>query len=334
MSVVSRQGEWGHFALSLVTAGALIVVIALAAAHFLDPYDTGRSPLVQRPGVRPQGPRTAGASRGRDLAFNAAVFGNSRIQLLSPERLNGITGLSFVQLSVPGTGPKEQLTLIQWFMRHHPDARALVIGADKNWCTADPAMRSEHPFPYWLYSPDLLEYALGLLRSDVLQELPRRLGYLFAEHPARARPDGYWDYELNYAALGFDRDPAWTRLDLPSPANVLENTTGRFPAAERLRELASALSPRVKLAVVFPPIYARLLPKSGTMAEAAEAACKGALAGAVAGQPNAVVIDWRRDRPLLNDPGQFFDGTHYRRPVAEALEQELGAALTGAGRNF
>ena len=140
ISVVSRQGEWGHFALSLVTAGALIVVIALAAAHFLDPYDTGRSPLVQRPGVRPQGPRQPGG-RGRDLAFNAAVFGNSRIQLLSPERLNGITGLSFVQLSVPGTGPKEQLTLIQWFMRHHPDARALVIGADKNWCTADPAMR-------------------------------------------------------------------------------------------------------------------------------------------------------------------------------------------------
>jgi hypothetical protein len=135
----------------------MIVMTALAAAFVLDPYDTGRSALVERPGVRPQGPRTAGASRGRDLAFNAAVFGNSRIQLLSPERLNGITGLSFVQLSVPGTGPKEQLTLIQWFMRHHPDARALVIGADKNWCTADPTMRSEHPFPYWLYSPNFLE---------------------------------------------------------------------------------------------------------------------------------------------------------------------------------
>jgi hypothetical protein len=312
----------------------MIVMTALAAAFVLDPYDTGRSALVERPGVRPQGPRTAGASRGRDLAFNAAVFGNSRIQLLSPERLNGITGLSFVQLSVPGTGPKEQLTLIQWFMRHHPDARALVIGADKNWCTADPTMRSEHPFPYWLYSPNFLEYARGLLRSDVLQEIPRRLGYLFAKRPARARPDGYWDYELNYAALRLDRDPAWTRLDLASPTNVRENTTGHFPAAERLRKLASALSPRVKLAVVFPPIYARLLPKSGTIAEAAEAACKGALAGAVAGQPNAVVIDWRRDRPLLNDPGQFFDGTHYRRPVAEALEQELGASLTGGGRDF
>jgi hypothetical protein len=309
------------------------VVTAIAAAYVLDPYDTGRSPLVQTPGVRPQGPRTAGASRGRDLSFNAAVFGNSRIQLLSPERLNALTGLSFVQLSVPGTGPKEQLSLIQWFMRHHPDARALVIGADKNWCTADLAMRSEHPFPYWLYSPDLLEYVLGLVRSDVLQEIPRRLSYVFAKRPARARPDGYWDYELNYAALGLDRDPAWTRLDLASP-NVLENTTRRFPAAERLRELASSLSPRVKLAVVFPPIYARLLPKSGTIAEAAEAACKGALAEAVARHPNVVVIDWRRDRPLVNDPGQFFDGTHYRRPVAEALEQELAASLAGAGWNF
>jgi len=204
MSVVSRQGQWRHFALSLVAAAALIVVTALGVAYVLDPYDTGRSPLVQKPGVRPQGARTAGASRARDRAFNAAIFGNSQIQLLSPERLNALTGLSFVQLSIPGSGPEEQLTLIRWFMRHHPDARALVIGVGKNWCTAQPAMPSEHPFPYWLYSLDPLEYARGLLRLDVLQEIPRRLGYLFAKRPARASPDGYWDYELNYAALGLD----------------------------------------------------------------------------------------------------------------------------------
>jgi hypothetical protein len=48
-----------------------------------------------------------------------------------------------------------------------------------------------------------------------------------------------------------------------------------------------------------------------------------------------VVIDWRRDLPLLRDAGQFFDLLHYRRPVAEAIEQELGAALTdGARRSF
>jgi hypothetical protein len=47
------------------------------------------------------------------------------------------------------------------------------------------------------------------------------------------------------------------------------------------------------------------------------------------------VIDWRRDLPLLRDAGQFFDLLHYRRPVAEAIEQELGAALTdGARRSF
>jgi len=336
MSVVSRQGQWRHFALSLVAAAALIVVTALGVAYVLDPYDTGRSPLVQKPGVRPQGARTAGASRARDRAFNAAIFGNSQIQLLSPERLNALTGLSFVQLSIPGSGPEEQLTLIRWFMRHHPDARALVIGVGKNWCTAQPAMPSEHPFPYWLYSLDPLEYARGLLRLDVLQEIPRRLGYLFAKRPARASPDGYWDYELNYAALGLDHGSAWkARVNLPIPASVGDNATGRFPVAKRLRELASTLSPAVTLAIVFPPIYARLLPKPGTMAEAAEAACKSAVAGAIAGQPNAVVIDWRRDLPLLRDAGQFFDLLHYRRPVAEAIEQELGAALTdGARRSF
>ena len=54
--------------------GAAVLLIGiLGAAYAIDPYDTGRSGLLKKPGVRPQGPRTANASRGRDPAFNAAV---------------------------------------------------------------------------------------------------------------------------------------------------------------------------------------------------------------------------------------------------------------------
>src|SRR3954454_5888760 len=136
---------WRRFALHLAVGAAAILGSLLAIAYAVDPFDTGRPGLFSKEGVRPQGPRTAAASRGRDPAFDAAIFGNSRIQLLSPERLNALTGLSFVQLSVPGTGPKEQLVLVDWYVRHHPQARALVIGADKTWCAADPALPNEYP---------------------------------------------------------------------------------------------------------------------------------------------------------------------------------------------
>ena len=54
----------------------------------IDPYDTGRFPTFIEPGVFDGGSRTANASRGRDPRFNAAVFGNSRGQLLDPAKLS------------------------------------------------------------------------------------------------------------------------------------------------------------------------------------------------------------------------------------------------------
>src|SRR5262249_20416176 len=71
----------------------------------VDPYDTGRFPtplrsrVSARQGLFETGQRTGSASRGRDLRFNAALFGDSRTQLLDPAKLSEATGLSFVQLT-------------------------------------------------------------------------------------------------------------------------------------------------------------------------------------------------------------------------------------------
>jgi hypothetical protein len=283
--------------------------------------------------VRPQGPRTAGASRGRDPAFNAAIIGNSHVQLLSPERLDALTGLFFVQLTVPATGPKEQLVLIDWFMRHHPGARAIVIGADDRWCTADPALPNAKPFPSWLYSRDALEYARGLLRYGVLEELAQRFRYVFSARPARARPDGYWDYELHYQALGFDRDPALRhRLERRVTGSYIANATGRFPAAARLRQVAESLPPQTAIVVVFPPIFAQLLPAPGSPGDLADEACKAALAEAAASRGNGAVVDWRRERPETQNPAWFFDQTHYRHPIAELVEKDVARSIAELAR--
>jgi hypothetical protein len=305
---------------------SIIVLTALVGlAYAVDPYDTGRSALFAKSGVRPQGPRTGAASRGRDPSFEAAVVGNSHVQLLSPERLKKKTGLSFVQLSVPGTGPKEHLVLADWFLRHRPAARALVLGADVTWCTVDPALASERPFPFWLYSASPLAYARGLLRLDVLEELPRRLAYVFGSNAERARPDGYWDYEAEHPELA--RGTLRARLEDRPGEGASSNGTGRFPGAEALRDLASTLPAAVALIVVFPPNYLAFQPTPGSPGAAADEACKTALRAAVASRARASVIDWRVDRPENRDPALYFDETHYRHPIAERVENDIAAAL-------
>jgi hypothetical protein len=334
--VPGRPNPWRRFASAFVLGAAVLLIGILGAAYAIDPYDTGRSSLLKKPGVRPQGPRTANASRGRDPAFNAAVIGNSHVQLLSPERLGALTGLSFVQLTIPATRPKEQFAVIGLFMRHHPDARALVIGADNHWCTPDPAIPIEKPFPFWLYSESHFEYLRGLLRYQVVEELPKHLRYASSMRAARARPDGYWDYGPLFAAVEEEPEPVLrARLDRRLTENYTGNATGRFPVADRFRQVLSTLPRSLAVVLVFPPVYASLLSAPGSPGESADRACKAALAEALSSRPAGVVVDWRYDRPELHEPALFYDHSHYRRALAELVEKDVARALeqaVGKGR--
>src|SRR5579862_6609712 len=113
MSETPDARVWRRFAVIFLAVLFGILGPIYAALVVLDPYDTGRFPTFLPAGVTEDGSRTASASRGRDPQFNAAVFGNSRGQLLDPAKLSELTGLSFAQLTTPGSGPREQMTLIR-----------------------------------------------------------------------------------------------------------------------------------------------------------------------------------------------------------------------------
>ncbi len=310
-----------------VTAAAGLIG-TLAFAFLIDPYDTGRTPLRFNEGVRPQGPRTAAASRGRDPAFRAAIFGNSHIQLISPQRLTQATGTPFVSLIAPGSRAREALVLVDWFLRHHRGtADSLVVGIDDFWCTSDPALPVALPFPYWLYTSNLRDYLIGLMRFDVIEEFQRRLAFITARNPERARPDGYWDYEPSYASQGYGADPA-IRAKLDGSGEVItQNLTGHHPAAEQLATLLAAAPADLPVILVRPPVYRTALPAPGSPDAASEAACRDAFAALAARRPRTTLIDWRRDRPELHDPNQFFDHSHYRQPIARLIEADIAAAL-------
>ena len=119
-SDVADATEWGRWlgvflgALALGAAGIFAFVLAI------DPYDSGRVGILGIRGVDDASPRTANASRARDPQFDSAVIGNSTGQLLKPSELSVLTGKNFVQLTVPGTGPREQLAIMDFFARQRP----------------------------------------------------------------------------------------------------------------------------------------------------------------------------------------------------------------------
>lgn len=325
----ARAAKWTGFTGAFLGAAVLIAAAFLTAAFLIDPYDSGRSPLKLKDGVRPQGPRTALASRGRDQDFTGAIFGNSHIQLISPEELRAKTGIPFVSLIAPATRPKETFATIDWFLRHHrgTQPKAIVIGIDEYWCTANPALPNEKPFPFWLLSSSLPDYVGGLMRFDVLEELPRRVSYLTSRKAERARPDGYWDYESGYAVQGYGANPDVTaRLRKPLETGG-GNVDGPFPAATALEALMKTAPAETALILVRPPVYVTALPKPGTRDAAADAACRKAFADLAARRPRTSLVDWRVDRPELHDPSLFFDHSHYRQPIARRVEADIAEAI-------
>jgi hypothetical protein len=324
----SGPAIWRRFATTLVAATILLFGGLAGIAVVLDPFDTGRFAVVRVRGVPDQGPRMAHASRGRDPQFDGAIIGNSHIQLVSPERLGSATGIRFVSLTVPATGPREQFALLDYFLRHRTSpVRALVFGIDAYWCTPDPELKNSTPFPFWLYDPSPITYLGGLIRYDTLERLPQRVQYaLGLSGRRRARPDGYWDYEQDA------RWPAATaavevRLANRGTAGAM-NLTGRFPAIDKLGLTLSRLPADLDVVLVRPPAYITAQPEPGTPAVQADAACLAALQRAAAGRPRTTVIDWQVDRPENRRADNYLDHTHYRGTLAKAVESDIVQALS------
>ncbi len=185
--------EWGRWLATFLGTLGVAGGLLLAVIFVVDPYDSGFGLLGIR-GVDDASPRTANASRARDPQFDAAVIGNSTGQLIKPSELSQLAGARFVQLTTPGTGPREQLAMMDYFARHHPKVGALVITADAGWCMRDPALPLQHPFPFWLYGESRFDYVSHMFSSRALRHSWRRL-MILAGRRQPAAADGYWDYE-------------------------------------------------------------------------------------------------------------------------------------------
>jgi hypothetical protein len=304
------------------------VVVFAALLGFVvavDPYDTGRFALLKAQGVPAQIPRTAHASRGRDPAFDAAVLGNSHVQILAPAELTRLTSIPFVSLAVPGIGPRETFLLLEYFLRHRVrPARAVVVGIDPYWCRADPGMPHWLPFPFWLYERSALGYLAGIVRDQSLDDSFKRLLWALGwSKRQRARPDGLWDYDETFVWQPARHGPMFRA---PVPSGIL-NETGRFPAIEALGRALDGLPKDLAVILLLPPVHAVALPQAGSALARSEQACRAALGDMARGRSSVAVVDWRVDRPEVRVPENFIDPTHYRSAMARAVERDVAAAI-------
>jgi hypothetical protein len=327
MTAEIQHQTWKRFSLWMVSSTAALFLMLLGGVYLIDPYDTGRSPFSREPDLRGQKEVNATASVGRNPKYEAAVIGNSTIALIMPSRLTALSGIPFAQLSVPGAQIPEQLTIIDWFMKHHAEAaKALVIAINRDtWCAHDPAQTGNSPFPFWRFSDSAFEYLAGLISVTSMEQAGRRLGLRRGSKTAPAI-DGYWDYEPLYAKLL--ADPPRRRELLFQRVNEQQGFADpSFAGVQVLGRKLAALPADLSVVLVFPPVFTAKQPRPGTPRHRSEQACRQRFIDFASGRPHTAVVDWWNDRPELKEADAFIDQIHYRHPIARAIEDDIAAAL-------
>jgi hypothetical protein len=343
---------WRRFALLFVGVFAGVVGIAYAFIIMVDPYDSGRfaafglrshyagatERVADVTGGIPSGAglsgaafgdtdtsqRTSNVALGRSSRFNAAIFGNSHGQLLSPQRLSRATGLAFVQLTVPGSNVREQLAMMHWFIAHHADVGAMVLAIDERWCVTDPALPIRTPFPFWLYSDSNLVYLGNVLSARSLRDAIRRVAASFGSPPS-VDPSGYADYELG---------KAWSfKPGLPATADEFpigdEQSSRDFPGLIRLDAVLGEVPATTPVVIVMPPQFYTRLPPAGTPAAQFRDACKERIAARARRGAGSAFIDFFVDSEIARAPENFMDDEHYRSNIARIIEADITGALGG-----
>ncbi len=318
--VTSDNANWRQFLRAFAVSFVTVVAGASALVLVVDPYDSGRFGVAWSVGVVDVAQRTATVSLGRDPQFDAAIIGNSTVQLVDPRRL-APAGVRFVQLSVPGTGPAEQTTVLRYFIRHHRRIRAVVLGADMSWCGQDPDPPLTNPFPFWLYGDDR-SYLANVLNVQSVSRVWRRV-LLAAGLRRRTDPAGYSDYEIGRT---WSFRPTVAAGFVPTSGDE-EMVRLAFPAIDRLASMMADLPAETRFVVAMMPVFYGTLPEAGSAQARLVSACKAAFARFARGRAGATFVDFAVDGPLARAPENFMDALHYRSNVARQIEARIAAEL-------
>ena len=323
-SVISTSDgatDWSRCLRACLVTLAICASLLFAFVMAVDPYDSGKFGLFGINGVADRNTVTANASRARDAGFDSAIIGNSTALLINPTTLSQATGLHFVQLSVVGGSPREELTVLDFFLRQHAHVGAVVVGVDPSWCVHE-ATNKPRPFPYWLYGRSRLVYAGALFSGAAIEHAIQRVQIGLGKRQ-RFDPTGTFDSE--------DTWPVGAFYDTNRPADPPPATSAAqrdlFPWVSQLDGMIKQLPNDVPVVVLVPPTEASTVAQPGTAEAADRQTCNAALKRTVAGRPHSNFINYRVDNALTRDRANFIDYIHYRSNVAMKIAAGIAASL-------
>lgn len=328
---------WPRFLTTFCCAAVLIGTALFVFVVVVDPYDTGRFTPLHVYGMPKNAPRLVVASLARNPTLDGAIIGNSTIQMLAPRRLEALTGEKLAQLSVPGVGPVEEIAILAWFRREHPAPKTIIVGLDYgSWCGRGFVFSRAHilnPFPFWLFGSNA-DYLAKILSFRTIGDSFARIN-MWRGKAQPVDPLRVDDYDLGRT---FDLTVVQARLANAeqmtdhAEAPIMDANNGAPPGAalDFLQTALERFPPTTRKILVFTPAFAGTVPRSGEWADNITI-CKQRVKAMATDLPKTTLIDFLRKAPMTEDDANFWDGIHYRRPVAEAIEHAV--ALVLAGRN-
>lgn len=273
----------------------------------------------------------------RSRRFDSLIVGSSTARLIDPQTLDGPFSARFANLAMNASTAWEEWQVFEYFRRHTGTPKVLIIGIDSGWCSAnaDTQRITIHGFPQWLYDDDRWNDYLNLFNSGALEIAARLVGYHLGLYHARYRYDGFQVFTPpeNEFDLARARANIWTgqmRRPLPDlpppPLSEAERRTLRFPALAWMDAMLGELPQSSRKVLAFMPVHAAVQAWPGTHDAALEAECKARIAE-IARTRGAKVVDWRIASPITTDESNYWDGLHYRLPIAQRIARELIAAV-------
>ena len=338
MSEAPRQADldqmWRRFVgllLGVFAGGAALVALFIL---LIDPYNVVAFSLPLDRRIVSINQRHMYPQIARSGRFDSLIVGSSTSRLLDPQSLDKPFNARFANLAMNAMRAFEQVTMIDLFRRAVGTPKVLIVGLDGVWCDPNADRnRTAYGFPEWMYDDDSWNDYPHLFNAATAEIAVRLIGYKLGLYRERVRFDGYevftppeQDYDLVRARLGLwgTRGPQ-ALPDRPPPAlPEQELRAAPFPAVTWLDDaLAKLSSTRVILAYM--PVHISAQPWPDTRDAALEAECKARIA-AVARKHRATVIDWRIPSALTRDDANYWDGLHYRLPIAARIADDIAAA--------
>jgi hypothetical protein len=337
-----RAPDWRRFVMLFLGTFVGGIVAAALFILLLDPFDMVPFSLpIERPLVSGS-QRFAYPQAMRSKRFDSIIVGSSTARLIDPEQLNGPFKVRFANMAMNASSAWEQWRTFEFFRRNAGEPKVLIIGIDDGWCDPNADRdRMRHGFPEWMYDDSKWNDYANLFNTGALEIAGRLVGYHLGLYRARSRYDGFEvftpperDYVLERARAGIWMGQAPRPLPNVPPPTLSDQEKGalKFPALVWMDTMLGELPPSGMKVLAFMPVHVAAQRWPGTREAAVEAECKAQIT-AIGRAHGAKVIDWRIASPITTNDSNYWDGLHYRLPIAQRIARELIEAAVNSAES-